>query len=328
MLGVFHGPRLRDLDAPPRRVDHRRPDRARAGRGSPWPAELLADVASISTDDFDLTTRRATSTRASTWSRSRCGRESVEAPRVGAARGPGMFTLVPAHAPAVARPPRPLAGRRGVALPVVGDVLPAADAAAAHARRRGSLAPRHARHDAGGHRATRRPLLPVRHAPLAGQLAAAALARPPPHHVAQEAGITAPEAMRASGSRTRGRSAGTRASRRWRHGGSPLLRGLIDAGTIELLGGPLSHPFQPLLNPRLREFALREGLADASAAVRAHPGGIWAPECAYAPGMEIDYAAAGVSHFMVDGPSLHGDTRAGAAGHRRPASSRSDAICR
>ena len=49
----------------------------------------------------------------------------------------------------------------------------------------------------------------------------------------------------------------------WRHGGSPLLRGLIDTGTIELLGGPLSHPFQPLLNPRLREFALREGLADA-----------------------------------------------------------------
>src|SRR6478609_388621 len=49
----------------------------------------------------------------------------------------------------------------------------------------------------------------------------------------------------------------------WRHGGSPLLRQLVDAGTIELLGGPLSHPFQPLLNPRLREFALREGLADA-----------------------------------------------------------------
>ena len=27
----------------------------------------------------------------------------------------------------------------------------------------------------------------------------------------------------------------------WRHGGSPLLRELIDAGTIELLGGPLSR---------------------------------------------------------------------------------------
>ena len=27
--------------------------------------------------------------------------------------------------------------------------------------------------------------------------------------------------------------------------------------------------------------------------------------------MEIDYAAAGVGHFMVDGPSLHGDTALG-----------------
>lgn len=97
----------------------------------------------------------------------------------------------------------------------------------------------------------------------------------------------------------------------WRHGGSPLLRQLIDAETIELLGGPLSHPFQPLLNPRLREFALREGLADARQRFATTPRGIWAPECAYAPGMEAGYADAGVTHFMVDGPSLHGDTALG-----------------
>lgn len=97
----------------------------------------------------------------------------------------------------------------------------------------------------------------------------------------------------------------------WRHGGSPLLRELIDADAIELLGGPLSHPFQPLLNPRLREFALREGLADAGQRFAHVPTGIWAPECAYAPGMETEYAAAGVGHFMVDGPSLHGDTALG-----------------
>ncbi len=97
----------------------------------------------------------------------------------------------------------------------------------------------------------------------------------------------------------------------WRHGGSPLLRELIDAGTLELLGGPLAHPFQPLLAPRLREFALREGLADAQQRFAHTPSGIWAPECAYAPGMETGYAAAGVTHFMVDGPSLHGDTALG-----------------
>lgn len=97
----------------------------------------------------------------------------------------------------------------------------------------------------------------------------------------------------------------------WRHGASPLLRELIDAETIELLGGPLSHPFQPLLNPRLREFALREGLADSQHRFAHTPTGIWAPECAYAPGMETGYGAAGVGHFMVDGPSLHGDTALG-----------------
>jgi 1,4-alpha-glucan branching enzyme len=97
----------------------------------------------------------------------------------------------------------------------------------------------------------------------------------------------------------------------WRHGASPALRTLIDAGTVELLGGPLAHPFQPLLAPRLREFALREGLADAAARFAHTPAGIWAPECAYAPGMEELYGAAGVRHFMVDGPSLHGDTALG-----------------
>lgn len=97
----------------------------------------------------------------------------------------------------------------------------------------------------------------------------------------------------------------------WRHGAGPVVRELLDGEVIELLGGPLAHPFQPLLNPRLREFALREGLADADARFGHAPSGIWAPECAYAPGMEAGYAAAGVSHFMVDGPSLRGDTALG-----------------
>ncbi len=102
---------------------------------------------------------------------------------------------------------------------------------------------------------------------------------------------------------------------RWRHGGSTLVRGLVDAGTIELLGGPLAHPFQPLMDPRLREFSLNEGLADAEMRWGTRPHGIWAPECAYAPGMESGYAAAGVTHFMVDGPALRGDTSLGRPVH-------------
>jgi 1,4-alpha-glucan branching enzyme len=124
---------------------------------------------------------------------------------------------------------------------------------------------------------------------------------------------SAPEALRAFGIREMAETeqALDDFTTYWRHGASPLLRRLIDAGTVELLGGPLAHPFQPLLNPRLREFALREGLADARQRLAHKPTGIWAPECAYAPGMEHDYAAAGVGHFMVDGPSLHGDTALG-----------------
>ena len=98
---------------------------------------------------------------------------------------------------------------------------------------------------------------------------------------------------------------------RWRHGSSPVLRELIDADAIELLGGPLAHPFQPLLDPQLRAFSLSEGLADAHARWGHRPRGIWAPECGYTPGLEIGYAAAGVEHFMVDGPALHGDTALG-----------------
>src|SRR3954447_19886782 len=32
---------------------------------------------------------------------------------------------------------------------------------------------------------------------------------------------------------------------RWASGAAPLLRALADAGAIELLGGPATHPFQP-----------------------------------------------------------------------------------
>lgn len=97
----------------------------------------------------------------------------------------------------------------------------------------------------------------------------------------------------------------------WRHGGSGVIRKLLDSGVVELLGGPLAHPFQPLMDPRLREFSLTEGLSDAQSRWGSRPGGIWAPECAYAPGMETEYAAARVTHFMVDGPALRGDTTLG-----------------
>lgn len=91
---------------------------------------------------------------------------------------------------------------------------------------------------------------------------------------------------------------------RWRHGASPVLRGLADSGVAELLGGPAAHPFQPLLEPELRRFALRVGLDDAALRWGSRPAGIWAPECAHGPGMSADYAATGVRRFLVDGAAL------------------------
>ena len=42
-----------------------------------------------------------------------------------------------------------------------------------------------------------------------------------------------------------------------------MLRPLVDAGVVELLGGPATHPFLPLLEPRVAAGALAVGLDDA-----------------------------------------------------------------
>lgn len=94
------------------------------------------------------------------------------------------------------------------------------------------------------------------------------------------------------------------ADTRWRHGAAPVFRSLADAGTIELLGGPAAHGFQPLLDDPVATFALNAGLDDARIRLGREPAGIWAPECGYRPGLEHLYAEAGVTHFMVDGPTL------------------------
>ena len=58
---------------------------ARALADAPWPDDLLADVAAVTTADFDLVdaSRTATSTTVSTWSRSRCGRDDGPSPSPG-----------------------------------------------------------------------------------------------------------------------------------------------------------------------------------------------------------------------------------------------------
>ena len=57
MAGVFHGPRLRSLDTKHGgSIIDAQVQRALAD--APWPPELLADVASVTVDDFELTSDR------------------------------------------------------------------------------------------------------------------------------------------------------------------------------------------------------------------------------------------------------------------------------
>lgn len=90
----------------------------------------------------------------------------------------------------------------------------------------------------------------------------------------------------------------------WSRGGSPVLRRLADAGAVEILGGPLAHPFQPLTDPEVLDFELAAGLADARLRLGNRPRGLWAPECGYRPGLEDHYAHHGVGHFLMDGPTM------------------------
>ena len=273
MTGVFHGARLaRDGRQARRSIIDAQIERALAD--APWPADLLRRRRAVRVDDFDLLDEAE-----------RDIDESLDlvaiAVRAVSARdqrtSPGMFTPRPAHPPAVAGPSRPLAGRRGVALPVVVGVLPAADAGAADAGRRGPPRADHAGHDAGGHRAARRPVLPRRHAPLAGQLAAAALeaanCTPRP---ARPGHRDTPEALRQFGIReyARGRAARSRTSPRC--GATAPARCCANSSTpaqSSCSAGRWPIRSSRCCNPRLREFALREGLADAAAALRAHPVG-------------------------------------------------------
>ncbi|MFM7596959.1 MAG: 1,4-alpha-glucan branching protein domain-containing protein, partial [Actinomycetota bacterium] len=93
---------------------------------------------------------------------------------------------------------------------------------------------------------------------------------------------------------------------RWSSGASPVLRRLVDDDVIELLGGSLAHPFLPLLPDRIARSSIAVGLDDARQRLGRRPTGLWTPECAYEPGVEREYAAAGVRHVVLDGPSLLG----------------------
>lgn len=92
--------------------------------------------------------------------------------------------------------------------------------------------------------------------------------------------------------------------RRWRSGGSPVLRSLQESGAIEILGGPLSHTFAPDLPRHIATATLNQGLEDGLLRRGQRATGVWTPECGYEPGLAQIFADAGVTHLMLEGPTM------------------------
>ena len=115
---------------------------------------------------------------------------------------------------------------------------------------------------------------------------------------------------------------------------APFAR-LAEAGVIELLGGPATHPYLPLMDDAgLIRGQIAAGLDVGERLFGHRPTGVWTPECGYRPagrvadptappqhvmgdgtpilppsgvelpGLESFWAEAGVDHLVLDGPTL------------------------
>ena len=79
------------------------------------------------------------------------------------------------------------------------------------------------------------------------------------------------------------------------------------AGAIEIIGGPASHPVLPQIGEEsVLRAQIAHGVTEHERLFGRRPRGMWLPECAYRPGAGIEelLAEAGVSHIVVDGPTM------------------------
>ena len=82
---------------------------------------------------------------------------------------------------------------------------------------------------------------------------------------------------------------------------------LARADAIELIGGPATHPFLPrVTEPTLTRTQLRLGADEFATLTGSAPQGMWLPECAYAPELDLEdmVSAVGVEHVVLDGPTV------------------------
>jgi len=82
---------------------------------------------------------------------------------------------------------------------------------------------------------------------------------------------------------------------------------LEQAGVIEIIGGPATHPSLPLVRePALLDAQVRLGIAEHRRLFGHAPRGMWLPECAYRPdaGIEQLLQDNGIGHVVLDGPTV------------------------
>jgi len=82
---------------------------------------------------------------------------------------------------------------------------------------------------------------------------------------------------------------------------------LARRGAIEVIGGPATHPYLPLVRePALARAQVELGAVEHARLFGRRPAGMWLPECAYSPeaGIEGLLDDAGVGHVVVDGPTM------------------------
>jgi 1,4-alpha-glucan branching enzyme len=82
---------------------------------------------------------------------------------------------------------------------------------------------------------------------------------------------------------------------------------LEDAGALEIIGGPASHPVLPEIGEEsVLRAQVRHGIAEHERLFGNKPRGMWLPECAYRPdaGIEQLLEDEGISHVIVDGPTM------------------------
>ena len=93
---------------------------------------------------------------------------------------------------------------------------------------------------------------------------------------------------------------------------------LARTGHVEILTSAATHGYLPLLDRPSVEAQLSIGRRSTKRLTGLEPTGIWLPECAYRPGLEVPLAAHGITHFFTDAALLPGHARpAGEVARRR-----------